>query len=281
MPDYTKLKNAELEALLKERGLPHTGKKADMVSRLTDDDSKKAAATGPPATENEDEIDWDDDAPEAPVAPSSITKPAEAEATTTSAEGNNPQAVPNQAAAIDPSTTDDLATEPPTAGANGATKSNGSESAPAKKEVDFTTGLEKTDIEKEIEKRKVRAARFGIKTDEENPAAAEALKALNRAKKFGTEGVPAEAAQVKSLDQALPDRREKRRHDGGEDRGDYKRGSRGGFRRGGRDNRGPRGQRDDRRSREPRQERTGGGDRGTWMSEEDRRRADARAARFA
>jgi SAP domain-containing ribonucleoprotein len=29
MTEYTKMKNAELEALLKERNLPHTGKKAD------------------------------------------------------------------------------------------------------------------------------------------------------------------------------------------------------------------------------------------------------------
>ena len=59
--DYAKLKNAELETLLKQRGLPHTGKKADLVARLQDDDAKatvKVAVDHP-----EDEIDWDDDEP--------------------------------------------------------------------------------------------------------------------------------------------------------------------------------------------------------------------------
>ena len=60
MPEYTKMKNADLESLLKERGLPHTGKKADMVARLEEDDKKK---------NNEDEIDWDDDAADASAAP--------------------------------------------------------------------------------------------------------------------------------------------------------------------------------------------------------------------
>ena len=88
--DYAKLKNAELEALLKERSLPHTGKKAEMVSRLQQDDKKKAgekpaqasqAATSAAAAASgagtgatagagtgtggtEDEIDWDDEAVE-------------------------------------------------------------------------------------------------------------------------------------------------------------------------------------------------------------------------
>src|SRR5262249_41752067 len=55
MSDYSKMKNADLEALLKERGLPHSGKKADLVARLQEDDKKKASAAVP----EEDEIDWD------------------------------------------------------------------------------------------------------------------------------------------------------------------------------------------------------------------------------
>ncbi|KAK5154078.1 hypothetical protein LTR04_006061, partial [Oleoguttula sp. CCFEE 6159] len=69
MSDYTKLKNAELETLLKERSLPHTGKKADLVARLQESDSKKvsaetpttAAASSTTLAPAEDEIDWDDD----------------------------------------------------------------------------------------------------------------------------------------------------------------------------------------------------------------------------
>ena len=90
--DYSKKKNVELEELLKGRSLPHTGKKADLVARLQDDDAKKSSITSPTsskpttstkpttttatvtaaATDNkpstislataaEDEIDWDED----------------------------------------------------------------------------------------------------------------------------------------------------------------------------------------------------------------------------
>jgi SAP domain-containing ribonucleoprotein len=38
MPEYSKMKNAELEALLKDRGLPTTGKKAgEYVEQCTCD----------------------------------------------------------------------------------------------------------------------------------------------------------------------------------------------------------------------------------------------------
>ena len=73
MADYAKMKNAELEALLKERNLPHTGKKADLVKRLQDAD----AASSEPAKKDEDEIDWDD---EQPSAPAPASKPAAAPA---------------------------------------------------------------------------------------------------------------------------------------------------------------------------------------------------------
>ena len=64
MTEYSKLKNAELENLLKARGLPHTGKKADMVLRLQEDDKKQSSngdAPAVPTAPAEDEIDWDDD----------------------------------------------------------------------------------------------------------------------------------------------------------------------------------------------------------------------------
>jgi SAP domain-containing ribonucleoprotein len=274
MSDYGKMKNAELETLLKERGLPHTGKKAEMVARLQEND--KAAETAPAAAANEDEIDWDDDAAPAESAPA----PAVTEST---GEGNNPAAVPNQVRAIDPSTTEDLAVNPPTeaAATNGEEKSA---EAPVVEEEkpDYSMGLETTDLEAEIAKRKARAAKFGIKEGEEDPDALEAIQKLERAKKFNESD-----GAINKLDTALPERREKRRRDGGDERGgDFKRrGGRGGRNFGGRrgGDRGPR--RDgggDRRG--PREERSGGGGGGrggSWMNESDRRAAEARKNRFA
>src|ERR1700761_3930036 len=104
MPDYSKMKNADLEALLKERGLPHTGKKADMVSRLQEDDKSKVAA--PVGATNEDEIDWDDDAPDAPTS-----RPSENSASVgpfdSNTEGSKPQTVANQPPTVNPSATDE------------------------------------------------------------------------------------------------------------------------------------------------------------------------------
>jgi len=269
------MKNADLEALLKERGLPHTGKKADMVARLQENDNSSEAA--PVASTNEDEIDWDDDAAEAPIAKPAEPTPA-VSATTTNVEGNNPQAVPNQIPAIDPATTNDLTVKEP----NKQTAETAEEEQveePAAPISDYTAGLPTTDLEKEIEKRKARNIRFGIKEGEEDPEAVEAIKKLERAKKFEKND-----EALSKMDVALPERREKRRRDGGDDRGgDYKRrGGRGfGGRRGGGyrgdDRRNDRG--GDRRPREPRerQERTRGG----WMNETDRAAAEARKARFA
>ena len=69
--DYGKLKNAELEGLLKQRGLTHTGKKADLVARLVEDDSKVPSAA---TNDAEDEIDWGDDEPAAAPAPATAAE---------------------------------------------------------------------------------------------------------------------------------------------------------------------------------------------------------------
>ncbi|KAF2427266.1 hypothetical protein EJ08DRAFT_362104 [Tothia fuscella] len=282
MTDYAKLKNAELENILKERGLTHTGKKAELVARIVEDDEKKAASAAP--AENEDEIDWDDDAPSAPAA---AVGPEPAEQTDAAPATNTEDAAPS---AVEPSTTE----EKTTTETNGEAKPSTEEAVPAKKEVDFSIGLAQRDVEKELAARAKRAERFKATLDEGDAVSEEAALALKRAKKFGTDEATDTAAPVKGLNEALPDR--KRRRDGGEDRGDYKRGGRGPRRGGGgrRDNRGYResrepynrggrdNRRDERRSREPRQERNGGGDRGgNWMSEADKQAAAARAARFA
>ncbi|KAF2399678.1 hypothetical protein EJ06DRAFT_531196 [Trichodelitschia bisporula] len=298
MPDYAKLKNAELEALLKSRSLPHTGKKAEMVARLQDDDAKKdsapatdatpaeaapAAAALPPA--NEDEIDWDDEAADPKAA-----APANAEAATDSkSDGNNPAAVPNQVPAIDPATTDDLTVIPP------ATDAPAAEPTPEPK-VDYAAGLASTSIDEELERRKKRAARFGVKEGEEDPIAAEAIKKLERAKKFNETGGP------RGLDEALPEGGRKRRGDGEDGRVNKRRDVNGSGRDGRRDGnardgrrqggqggqngrRGGQGRRDERPRREggerlPRREREGGERLPGWMTEKDRQAAQARKNRF-
>lgn len=281
MPEYAKMKNAELEALLKERGLPSGGKKADMVDRLTKDDEKKSAsgATKPAAVNAEDEIDWDDDGDEAPVAPATTAAPVTKDATVEKAGGDgqppNPQAVPNQIADIDPAQTDDLTVQPPADGAEAAKEEEKKEPAP-----DYSRGLAATNLDEEIEKRRKRAEKFGIKIDDD-----EGLKKLERAKKFGESGPP------RGLDEALPERSRKRGREGNDEPGDNKRrgngrsGGRGGGR-GGRDRRDNRDNRENRENRgrgdrEPRREqgRSNGGN--SWMSEKDRAAAEARKAKWA
>lgn len=275
MPKYTTLKNAELEALLKERGLPHAGKKAEMVTRLEDDDKKK----------NEDEIDWDDEAGDAaaesakPSEAAPISTAPEPAATDNKVDGNNPQAVPNQVAAIDPSTTQDLTVAEPAEAV--------AEAAKEEPKVDYTVGLPQTDAEKELAARKRRMERFNVKPDEQDPAAAEAQKLLERQQKFG-----GAATETVKIDSALSDQR-KRGRESVDDRGDFKRG-RG---RSGRDGRGFRGgnrngggggggglrneSANDRAPRQPRREGGGGGGGGSgWMNADDRAAADKRNARF-
>lgn len=280
------MKNADLEALLKGRGLPTGGKKADMVERLTkDDDDKKGTgateiAAAPAAPHPEDEIDWDDDEE---AITTDAAKPA-TESTTGAAttianaggEGqiDNPQAVPNQVADIDPSKTDDLSVNGP-----GEQKENASGNAATEDQKepppDYTRGLAASSIDAEIEKRKKRAAKFGLNVEDD-----EGLKKLERAKKFGESGA------LKELDEALPERERNRKRgrdtndEGGRGR-DKRRG--GGGRFGGR--RGGHGPRDDDRRRDNRDSRTEDRNRSdgrsNWMSEADRAKADERKKKWA
>ena len=274
------MKNAELEALLKERGLPTGGKKADMVERLTKNDSEKGPAAASKA-DAEDEIDWDDDGEDATAEaakPAASAKPETAAApaaeTVAKAGGigevGNPQEVPNQKADIDPATTDDLSVKPPgdeKEGDTDAVTEEKKEPAPS-----YTKGLAATDLDDEIAKRKRRAEKFGLKIDDDAN-----LKLLERAKKFGGAG-------PKGLDEALPERAERRKRgrDDNDDSGRNKRrGGGGGAGRSG--GRGGRGNRDGDRRRDNRggdRDRIGGGGGGSWMSEADRQKADARKAKW-
>ena len=275
MPEYAKMKNADLEALLKERGLALGGKKADMVDRLTKDDEKKSSGTASAdpkaAVSAEDEIDWDDDEP-AKTAPAAAEQVTTNEETIQKAGGEgqppNPQAVPNQVIDIDPAKTDDLSVQPPAEGADSAPEEK-KEPAPS-----YAQGLAATSIDDEIERRKKRALKFGLKIEED-----EGLKKLERLKKFGEKG------EVKGLDEALPEREKKRPREDKDDSGANKR------RDGGRPGRGGRGggRRDDRRddrnersrrdSWSPRRERAPQPPKG--LSDADRAAAEARKARFA
>lgn len=270
--DYSKKKNAELEDLLKARSLPHTGKKAELIDRLKKYDAEQAAAKAAPADGAEDEIDWDDDAAiatdppaAAAIAAGGLTQPP------------NPTAVPNQKIDIDPSKTSDLTVDPPAPTTTTTettdpptTTTQPSDPTPAPK-TDYTTNLPPTHLDAELSKRKARALRFGITESNDD-----ALKALERAKKFGT-GDAGDKAAVRGLDEALPERSRKRGRGGGGD-GDGEEGAKG--RQGKRSKvRGnpPRGGRRE-RSGTPGKKGAAGGERYT---EADRKRAEERKKRFA
>ncbi|KAJ5486679.1 hypothetical protein N7530_000979 [Penicillium desertorum] len=221
--DYSKKTNAELVEILKTRSLPHTGKKADMVSRLQEDDENKpsdAPAAAPAAAKTdapEDVIDWDDEPAETIIEPSTETGAA---AIAAGGQGavSNPVAVPNQQLDENPATTEDLKVEATGAIVEPTTQPEAAtEQKPA---VDYTRGLPQTDLEAELAKRKARAQKFGIVEDEDT-ALKEATKQLERAKRFGTgaEGETASAAGVSRLDQALPDERSRKRRNDNRDQG--------------------------------------------------------------
>lgn len=243
--DYNKKKVDELQELLKARSLPHTGKKADLVARLQQHDTKQASTAKPAA---EDEIDWEDDAAAAStdagaaaIAAGGLTQPA------------NPTAVPNQVVDTDPSKTSDLKVDPP---APAATTTAATTTEETKVAQDFTSGAQATTLDAELEKRQKRAARFGITETHED-----ALKAIERAKKFGT-GSESDKSAVKGLDEALPERRPKRG-----------RGTEGDGDRNGKRSR-VRGERDGGARRE-------GGGAGAGLSQKDKEAAEARRKRFA
>ena len=251
--DYSKKKNAELEELLKARGLSHTGRKADLIERLLNHDKSSTptpnpipAATAPSTSakssatavaEDEDQIDWDDD------DPTGATKATPAGAAALAAGGQGqiptPAAVPNQVTETDPATTSDLTVNPPAVSSStpaatttGAAETTTTEPAPTSAPTTtFAQSLPPSSLETELAKRAARAARFGIplsdptsdkdkEKDKDKAKATDALKAAERAKKFGTttsataptiSEAKSEDAAVKGLNSALPERAAKKR----------------------------------------------------------------------
>ncbi|MCJ1287757.1 hypothetical protein MMC26_007109 [Xylographa opegraphella] len=276
-PDYTKHKNAELEQLLRARSLPHTGKKADLIARLVQDDSEKAQhapapAAAAPSSAPDDEIGWDDDpAAKAPPTPAATTTTATTEtpvpAPLPSGAGTgraaNPLAVPNQVPAIDPSATHDLTVTQPAPAAPSA--SSPTASTPA---LTYTppppSTLPPLSVESELAKRLARARKYNLPAE----VVFEAEKALERFKKFGT--VADGAQQGGGLEGALPERAKGKRGRAEEGEGGEKEKGRGAKRVDSRRREG-RG-----RSRDP----DGGKLGGDKVAEKDRLAAEARKARF-
>ncbi|KAK5136252.1 hypothetical protein LTR08_003859 [Meristemomyces frigidus] len=317
--DYAKKKNDELSTLCKERGLAHTGKKADLVKRLEEYD---AAHTKSTSTENaatgEDEIDWDDEPTVATEAAKAATSQPAADALAAGGVGpvKNPVAVLNQVQVEDPAetvgstvvppaepaptTTPDAPTATaPTAGpadtAKPAPASTADTPAPEKEkspEKDFNSaGLEDRTVAEELEKRKARALRFGL------PVESEEIKLLERAKRFGA----VEGSKLPGLlNQALSAGTKRGRSEtvGAESNGGGGVGDAGvKKRRGGGVRDSSRGGRGGRETARPATGRRQGserpaGDRPTgekrkeggyagWMNDADRQKAEARKARFA
>lgn len=247
--DYESLTKPLLEAQLKERGLPHSGKKADLVARLQEDDVKKATtapAASEPAQAKEDEIDWEEEEPKATEAPAR-------------AQSNEPQPAAAEASAAAP------ITETTMADAANATSEPSAEAAPAK---NFSLGLADVTVSEELEKMKARAKKFGTTEDE---TVKENIAKLERLLKYG-----AEEQLPSGLNGALPEKqRRERRPDHRNDNRVHKRGHGDRNRNGrGRDRRDGGGQR--------REQRNGASGNGAgWMSQKDREQAEARKKRFA
>lgn len=284
--DYSKKTNAELVEILKSRSLPHTGKKAEMVARIQEDDASKAnnsAAAPAPAPKGDtadDVIDWEDD--EVPTETAKPSTEAAAPAPAENTEAPNPQPDVAGAAPEEPKAEPKGAEGETQEGSGQPTATAQAEEKPA---TNYAKGLPVTELEEELKKRKARAEKFGI-TEDSQAAIAEAEQRLERAKRFGAEAeVPANAG-VSKLDEALPSEQPRKRGRGQNDQG-----SRGGKRRDvggrgqgqgqgqGRGGRGRSGRPQGRNQQGGARPNNGGGQ--APMSEKDRLAMEARKKRFA
>ncbi|KAK6355324.1 hypothetical protein TWF696_004434 [Orbilia brochopaga] len=212
MTDYNKLKVADLKELLGKRGLSQSGKKEELISRLTADDADKAspandktaesssvpsapptapATTGPPVEKKEIQKDAGSAVPPATSAASTGTAaPVEGEKKkfTFKRLADEFETPATEAPADKPTTKTDEAKP----------------AEPAEPAESFSAGLASTNADSELEKRKKRAARFGVPVSE-------SIKLMERAKRFGADGDDANGDGVKGLDQALGENRGKKR----------------------------------------------------------------------
>ncbi|KAL2399149.1 hypothetical protein ABEF95_000553 [Exophiala dermatitidis] len=187
MVDYAKKTVVELQEILKAHNLPHTGKKAELVARLTEADKEAEVNEETKAPPAESTSAPPEQQPE-PAAPEVSETAAATATTTTEPESAAPQEEATQTASAD---------------ADNAAKS-----------ASYALNLPQSEVDAEMAKRKARAERFGTAASAANgdvgaagteSADAEALKALERAKRFGT----GQTAMGK-LDEALPTEPERR-----------------------------------------------------------------------
>lgn len=230
--DYSKLKKDQLEELCKQRSLATTGKKADLISRLEESDAEAKTEATAPAPE----------AAEPAEAIPSAAAPAEAvETSQSAAESAVPATTEEPTTSALSATTEPPSTAPDTAGP--------AEAAPAK---DYSAHLPSTTLTDELERRKARAARFGLGGGEEIE------KEAARAKRFGVEAA-GESNAVAGLDAALPEEGKRKRGREGRDAGRAAK----------------------RQDSRPRDKATAKGEGGrAGMSEADRLKAEARKKRF-
>ncbi|QSZ35152.1 hypothetical protein DSL72_008019 [Monilinia vaccinii-corymbosi] len=212
MTDYSQLKVPELKKLLQEKSLPISGNKADLIARLQESEKKPAVEAA--ATTGEDEIDWDEDDEKKDEKKATTTPDVTIAAAGGKEEIPRPTKVPNQEPAIDPAKTTDLkvtggegvpTAEDGAVAASGTTTKTDVTLVPEAPKQDFSAGIEKSDAQKEAEKRAARAKRFNIPENEE------AAKLAERAKKFGLDN----SKIVEGLDSALPEGRQKRAREDG------------------------------------------------------------------
>ena len=289
MTDYAKKTVADLTEILKSRGLPHTGKKADvspapaqlaltitnsshqLVARLTEAD--KAAETTSAS------------------APPTASPPAQQPAAEVPPPSATSTAVPTAPAPPAPATTTHQidTTEESSAAAAGATTAPTDAPTPdtALAAATYKLDLPTSSVDDELKKRQARAARFGTTaaatSEGDNDKDIEAQRALERAKRFGT----GETAMGK-LDEALPMTREKKgeRKRGADDSGLKGRGGGGGKRSRGGGQGGGRGERPHAAGRQnsaaPRGEKPVGVVKvqPAFVSEKDRAAAEARKKKF-
>ncbi|KAK6351605.1 hypothetical protein TWF718_004761 [Orbilia javanica] len=205
MTDYNKLKVADLKEQLANRGLAITGKKDELVSRLVADDAAKAS--NPPSGEPSSEPVKEAAAVAASTAPATET-PVEPKETTKDpvAVPSEPVQQPTAPAPIEGEkkkfTFKRLADEFDTPAQEEPKPEEPKASEPVES---FAAGLATTDTDSELEKRKKRAARFGVPV-------AESLKLAERAKRFAADGDDSNKdTTIKALDSALGENKGKKR----------------------------------------------------------------------
>ncbi|KAF3285420.1 hypothetical protein TWF970_010477 [Orbilia oligospora] len=214
MTDYNKLKVADLKEQLALRGLPLIGKKDELVSRLVADDATKAS--NPPNGESSSEP-AKEEAPVVASVTSATETPVEQQDTKKDTTAP-PESVPEPASAAPIEgekkkfTFKRLADEFEAPAPNEVTKPEQpeqpeeSEQPKAPEPVEsFTAGLATTNTDSELEKRKKRAARFGVPVTD-------SIKLAERAKRFAADGDDSNKdTTIKALDSALGENKGKKR----------------------------------------------------------------------